>query len=209
MRNSKTKRVYDYWLKLKGPRCAPERRDIAPRSLRGMLPFIFIAERMGPGLSVFRLAGTGLCERYGRELRDHNLDALWSPADRPALRRFVDDVLDIPAPGLVTFRAETIDRRSVSGEMLFLPLCDEEGTVSRLLGCAFATQSTSWLGQRPLVHQFMETASLISSATELAMAPPQPAPPAVRQHKHLRLVVSNDTPLTMAPEESPSRSLGS
>ncbi len=236
MRNVKTKRVFDYWTSLRDGRPAPHRRDVSPRDLKGLLPFVFLAERMGPGLTVFRLAGTGLCERYGRELRDHNLDALWSAPDRPTLRHFIDRVLETPAPGLAVFRAETIDRRTVSGEMLLLPLSDGEGpgTMTRLLGCAFATQSTSWLGQRPLVHQFLEGTRLLATPGEThlnaavgtaplangveAGEPPIAAPPGwrtasedlpvVRQRKHLRLVVSQDAPPPIAPHQKSQSSIG-
>ncbi len=222
MRNTKTTRVYDYWLALKGTRQAPARQDVSPRDLKGLLPFVFLAERMDADVTVFRLAGTGLCERYGRELRDHNLDALWSPGDRPAFRRFVDRVLETPAPGLAAFRAETVDRRSVSGEMLLLPLSDRDGGLTRLMGCAFATQSLNWLGQRPLVHQYLEGTRLIGDAgapherpgllaavgQDAASEDTPIATGVVRQRGHLKLVVSHDTPPAQARGPAPNRSLG-
>ncbi len=197
MQNTKTKTVYDYWTGLKGDRPAPARRDVSPRGLRATLPFVFIAERLEPDLTVFRLAGTGLCERYGRELRDHSIEAIWSHADRPAVRELIDRVLTKPAPGLIAFRAETVDRRGITGEMLLLPLSDDqtppdhqyhEGfasgmhtgqTCRKLLGCAFATQSTASLGQRPLVHQTVVSARLLQDGEPLLHAIPPSAAGAV------------------------------
>lgn len=164
MRNSKTKRVYDYWMQIKGSRPAPSRSDISPRALKGTLPFLFIAERAETDVTVFRLAGTGLCERYGRELRDHGLESVWSVADRPRVRLLIDTVLDMPAPALAQFRAETVDCRAVDGEMLLLPIADETGQLNRILGCAFATESTAWLGRRPLVHQSLTSARFLHDA---------------------------------------------
>ncbi|MGF1454845.1 MAG: PAS domain-containing protein [Alphaproteobacteria bacterium] len=237
MRNTKTKRVFDYWLALKGTRPVPFRRDVSPRDLKGLLPFVFLAERVDAQMTVFRLAGTGLCERYGRELRDHNLEALWSAGDRPAFRRFVERILTTPAPGLASFRAETVDCRSVCGEMLLLPLAnssradpgraergdspDQDAPLTRLLGCAFATQSTSWLGQRPLVHHYLEGTRMIeqpglclettaplkqATAGGPAEAGAQTAP--MRQRGHLKLVVSHDTPPALARQASPHRFIG-
>ncbi len=216
MRNTKTKRVLDYWISLKTGRPVPLRADIHPRDLKGVLPYIFLADCIDPETTIFRLAGTGLCERYGRELRDHNLQAMWPLTDRPTVRHLIERVRSEPAPGILLFRAETIDRRSVSGEILLLPLADQNGTVNKLLGCAFATESTAWLGHRPLVHQkLLETRLLVGGARpEVIAAPAAPvhepaAPqPATAKRSHLRLVVSQDLPEPPPDVTEPTRSSG-
>ncbi len=205
MRNTKTRRLLDYWRTIKGTGAAPARRAVNPRDLRGVLPYIFLADAVSPDVTAFRLAGTGLCERYGRELRDHNLQTMWTPSDRVSLRGLIARVLREPAPGLAAFRAETIDRRAVAGEMLLLPLLDQDGAPTKLLGSVFATESTASIGDRPLVHQRLEGTSLLDIIAEPAPEPEHPAPPALRRKGHLSLVVSQDTPPALAPDH-PSHS---
>jgi hypothetical protein len=212
MRNAKTKQVSDYWLDLRGNKNVPARADINPKALRQVLPFIFLADIMSPDVTAFRLAGTGLCERYGRELRDHNLQTMWRPADRVAIRGLIVNAVKQTTPGLATFRAETIDRRSVACEMLLLPLLDQKNNITKLLGCTFATESTTHLGNRALVYQRLETTKLIlSDGTYDAdvTAPDQTQEAAIREKGHLRLVVSQDLPdddaVALVPESVSNR----
>ncbi len=201
MRNAKTRLVLDYWTHLRGARRLPARRDVDPRGLRSVLPFVFLADAPSADATPIRLAGTGLCERYGRELRGHNLQALWRPGDRPAVRDVIAHVLATPAPALARFHAETIERIEVAGELLLLPLSDESGAVTKLMGCAFATESTARLGSRPLISQRLDGVDYDMTQWR---GDPSPAAPAVapateiRRKGHLALVVSQDHPDAMA-----------
>lgn len=194
LRNPKTSWVLSYWLGLKGPRVAPWRRDVAPRDLKSVLPYLFIAECVDYGETIFRLAGTGLCERYGRELRDQNLVEMWPSRQQPAINTLIEQVIVRPVPGVLAFRAETADQRSISCEMLLLPLMTDDRRITRLMGSIFASEHASWLGERPLEHQWLVSAQLLGDDDILEPL----ALPTERGHggprPYLQLVVSQDQP---------------
>lgn len=209
MRNSRTRLLLAYWARLpRGTSGVPQRADVSPRGIKRMLPFVFLADAPGSEATMIRLAGTGLCERYGRELRDHNLQAMWTPKDRIAVRGLISNVLKERRPGLATFLGESLERRQITGEMLLLPLADETGAVTKLLGSVFAVEPTARFGRRPIVHQHLIDTDLLEAPYDLdvtetpaevtvGMTPPDAlvteAPDhdtAIRRKGHLRLVVS-------------------
>ena len=119
MKNPKSRALYHYWNGLRQGREVPCRKDIDPRQIKMLLPDIFILERFDHDHLVFRLAGTRICDFYGREFRAHNFLTLWRGRDRFQMRDFLKDVLDKPAPGVAMSRAESarssIDRHGNSG----------------------------------------------------------------------------------------------
>ncbi len=87
MRNPKTRALYHYWNGLRQGRDVPCRNDIEPRQIKNLLPDIFILEHFDNDHLVFRLAGTRLCEFYGREFRAHNFLSLWRESDRFTMQK--------------------------------------------------------------------------------------------------------------------------
>src|SRR5690606_8637806 len=78
---------FHYWHGLRGPRAAPQRLEIEPAHIAGILPRVFVLERMDFEMYRFRIAGTKLCEQFGLELRGRNLLDFWSAEDRFILKR--------------------------------------------------------------------------------------------------------------------------
>jgi len=186
-----TRALYYYWSGLKQGRLVPGREDIAPRQIKTILPNLFILERFDSNHFVFRLAGTAICERYGREFRAHNFLTLWRGEDRLQMRAHINDVITQQSPGFTTCRAETIDRFSVDAELLMLPLMDKFGAVTLILGCAYATSSTDDLGYRKLVNQrIIHSRLLLNPSTGLNTPAAPPPRPTHLGRPHLRLVVS-------------------
>ena len=192
MNHPQTRALYYYWNGLKQGRLVPAREDIVPRQMKKQLPNIFILERFDSKHFVFRLAGTAICERFGREFRAHNFLTLWRGDDRPQMHDHLNEVINSQTPGFITCRAETIDRNSVDVEILMLPLMDKFGAITQILGSAFATSSTDELGHRKLVSQHIVHARiLINPGTDLAN-PAIPPKPTYLGRPHLRLVVSRN-----------------
>ncbi|WP_254622303.1 PAS domain-containing protein, partial [Stenotrophomonas sp. GbtcB23] len=81
MRNQVSQIIFDYWTDLKGDRGAPLRTEIDPTALRHLLPHLFIATVGLEGYPVFRLAGTRICDLFGRELRGAGFAEIWLEDD--------------------------------------------------------------------------------------------------------------------------------
>lgn len=72
--------IYAYWDELRGKSAAPRREDIEPSKLKTHLGDLFILTDKGEETPFFRLAGTRLCDLFGRELRDRPFSELWPAA---------------------------------------------------------------------------------------------------------------------------------
>lgn len=214
MKHKVTRALIDYWCTLRGDCLAPTRSDIEPRDIPRVLPYVFILERRDAWSYRFRLAGTGLCNIYGMELRGHNLMAFWRHGCQEQLRLLLNDVVASASVGLVDYTAETPDHREVSMEMVLLPLAQDNGEITRVLGAAAPLDDFPWLGDHMLTHQWIEHAELINPDRLPVPVPahaargravperlPQPAPiaslgtrraPLASERPYLRLVKSEN-----------------
>ena len=191
MYNQKTTALFYYWMGLKQTRPAPSRRDIEPRQIKSLLPNLFMLERVDTKHIIFRLAGTAFCERYGREFREHNFLALWRGDDHLRVRTLIDQLLDQAKPGLITYRGESIDRLTLDSEILLLPICDENGQLTRLMGAAQPLKPVSTLRHRKIVKQWILDCDILNpSAAPASVNNGAPRPLRV-DTPNLRLIVAN------------------
>ncbi|WOF74391.1 PAS domain-containing protein [Parvibaculaceae bacterium PLY_AMNH_Bact1] len=186
--------LLDYWNELRGSRPAPKRSEIEPRDLKRVLPHVFILERNDRWTYRFRLAGTGLCNVYGMEFRRHNMAALWQDESQQEILKLLNDVTGTGAIGLVEYTAETPDNRQLSLEMVLLPLAQDNGAVTRVLGAIVALDEFPWVGEHMLVRQWVDRIQRLDPE-ELPAAPPVISP--------ARKVIQ-----AMPPRHSPIPSLG-
>lgn len=148
-----SQKLYAYWDRVRNGRVAPRRFEIEPAKISALLPETFIAERNGARGYRFRLAGTRICEQFGRELRGTDLLDLWADAGRRAVSSMLHTVLTDAAIGYGRCRAFGRDNRHVCFEFLFLPLIHIGETPNRLLGAFTAMEPPFWLGTEPLLRQ--------------------------------------------------------
>jgi hypothetical protein len=132
---------------------APYRFEIDPAKIAALLPETFIAECEGrPGFRI-RLAGTKICEQFGRELRGIDFLALWTGKDRDTVASLIGKVINDGAVAHGRFRATTRTGRKVSFEFVLLPLIHNGTAANRLLGAITAIEPPFWLGAEPLERQ--------------------------------------------------------
>src|SRR5438552_5299077 len=86
MKHSSIRELFDYWNERRGRRPAPERGDIEPGDIRGVLADTFILAFDAPASHPFRIAGTRVCALFGRELKGEAFVNLWTAESRPLLR---------------------------------------------------------------------------------------------------------------------------
>jgi hypothetical protein len=146
MRNEATRKVYDYWLRIKGDRPAPLRSEIDPTALRRLLPYLFILTPGAEGAPEFRLAGTRICEIFGRELRGAAFSGLWDGDPDPA--EIARDVMRLEQPAILDGRTRN-GETAIGFEVLLLPLRSGE-TADRLLGSFLPQASPAPPVTRPL-----------------------------------------------------------
>ena len=175
MQQTTSRELYAYWDRVRNGRLAPLRFEIEPAKVARLLPVTFIAECEGLLTYRFRLAGTKICEQFGRELRGGDLLALWEPDDRHALASLLRHVVSDAAAGRVLFDAFSDANRRAHFELLVMPLIHTGPAINRLLGAITAIDPPFWLGSAPLVRLEMAEINLIWPDGEPAPASAAPS----------------------------------
>lgn len=152
MQRTTSRLLYNYWNSARNGRPAPQRFDIDPAKIAPLLPETFILECGGLLGFRFRLAGTRICEHFGRELRGEDLFTLWSHRDRDAIRTLTTAIVTERAIGALRFDGFADDDRPAAFEMLLLPLTHLGTSVTRIMGAVTAIDPPYWLGAVPLTR---------------------------------------------------------
>ena len=142
--------LYAYWNEVRGERVAPRRFDIEPAQLGGVLAETFILECDDTKKATFRLAGTRVCDTFGREFRGAAFLDLFALEDQSSLVLAFDDVRTHGAVLVLDAEARAPGHASVRFEILLMPLVHTGTSISRLLGSITAIDPPVWLGSEPL-----------------------------------------------------------
>lgn len=125
--------VLDYWTSLKRGRAIPRRADFRPGAIVRRLPTISLVEVSEDGYR-YRLAGTGLREAFGIDLTGRGLDDMSTACDLPHWRTVCEDVVRAGAPASGFLPLQSGLRPPMVQAWLRLPLADETGAVTTILG---------------------------------------------------------------------------
>jgi hypothetical protein len=151
MQQPTSRQLYAYWDGLRNGRIAPRRFEIDPARIAGLLHETFIAECTGLLEFRFRLAGTKICQQFGRELRGVDFLGLWSVEDRDAMASLVRNVQTDGAVAHGVFHGFSRTHRKASFEFTLMPLIHTDLAINRLFGAITAIEPPFWLGTEPLV----------------------------------------------------------
>jgi hypothetical protein len=174
-----------YWEGLRQGDRLPMRRAIDPRGLVGVLDRVFLAERIGRGLAQIRIAGSGLSEFAGMDLRGLPLGCLLAPASRAPLAETLERVFT----GLAVAEIDLVADRAPDGDLvarlLLLPLEDEAGGRLVLGVMGFATPHPARC--KLLLSARREERLVLDPAPQ---EPHAPVAVPIRRLRHLALVHS-------------------
>ena len=135
-----------YWSRLRRGRAVPDQADIDPKALKRILPVVFLLDARPDGRFVYRLAGTGLCERYGTELRGLNFLSQWDADSRGRLGPLLRESLTQHMPLCLTSIGATQDCRMVEIETVLMPITYGPGAPKHFLGIAQLLSDPAALG---------------------------------------------------------------
>lgn len=124
-----------YWRSLAPSGEVPVRGAIEPREIGPCLRHCYMATLVAPGLARIRFAGQELEQVFGMDVRGMPMSALFDAGSRVRLHDALERVAGSPA--IVELPLQTdqgFPRRNLPGRMSLLPLRDEAGAVSRILG---------------------------------------------------------------------------
>lgn len=150
MRHKNSLELYNYWSSKRGDRPAPSRTDIEPGDIRRLLPDVFICELGTRDQLTFRLAGTGLCNLYGRELKGCRFSEMWLDSGMRSANRTGAAVASGATPAVLSLDGLSQSGRVLHAEMLLLPVLGPTDAYDRLIGLASVFDPPYWIGHDPI-----------------------------------------------------------
>lgn len=158
--------LFRFWESMRAEKAAPRRDELDLRQIRQLVPNLFIADYvLKSRMFRWRLAGTGICDVYRRELTGTNFLAGWDHFEADTIGRFLAGTIRHLQPCLMRFRFFT-DRDQVFGaEVVGFPLTAADGKTTHILGGMFTFRDAHSLGYTALTH--LELSAARSIWTEL------------------------------------------
>ncbi|WP_183838104.1 PAS domain-containing protein [Rhizobium etli] len=150
MRVQTTIEVFDYWNRIRGAADAPLKSQVEPSAVPHLLQSLFILEAREDGDIVFRLAGTRICDLFGRDLRGERFSSLWAHGQHADIERTAVGVMDHAMPALFNATGYSTVGHQASFEIIMMPLRSSHGACDRVLGAIAPVAAASWLEIVPL-----------------------------------------------------------
>jgi hypothetical protein len=196
MKHKNSHLLVGYWSRLRRGRAVPDQTDIDPRAIKRMLPYVFILDVSDVSRPGYRLAGTGLCQRFGYELKGTDFLAGFDPQSRSAVVDALRQALRTKQPVSLSSIGASADCGMVELETVLAPISFSTERATRFIGLTQVLSDTVQLGGRPIDVQRLIATQTVSEDDPVASVDHLPSPPMPvfgrRQTPHLRLVVSND-----------------
>jgi hypothetical protein len=193
--------LYAYWNRLRGARSAPERNDVDPGAIRGVLADTFVLDFDASCGFPFRIAGSRANALFLKELRGFSFLELWRGADREDLDSILHCVADEAQAFLIGAEARPPNLDAVDVEIILMPLRHHGLTHARVLGGLAVHAAPAWMGLRGAGPIALTSFRALDPPTRERRAPEGAAPvdfslrDMPRRYKHL-FVYPGDRPAT-------------
>jgi len=151
MKHSSSRELFAYWNKQRGFRPVPDRAEIEPGAIRGVLGDTFILSVTPRSEYPFRLAGKRVCALFCRELRDELFPSLWMEEGRAEISARVGIVVNESVGLVANAQAKNAEGATLELELLLLPLALRGNARARIIGTLVPRESPYWLGISPVV----------------------------------------------------------
>jgi hypothetical protein len=202
MKHKNSHLLVGYWSRLRSGRDVPDQTDIDPRQIKRLLSYTFILDCENPARPVYRLAGTGLCERFGFELKGTGFLAHWESQSGLALAPLLRQSLQMRQPVCLSSIAATADNGMAELETILAPVSFNGSPPTRFFGLVQMLSDPTPLLGRTIAYERLIASQLIREDEPLpsydqTLPPPPPPSAMIKAHPkapYLRLVVNQDHP---------------
>jgi hypothetical protein len=137
--------LYAYWNRLRGARSAPERNDVDPGAIRGVLADTFVLDFDARRGFPFRIAGSRTNALFLKELRGFSFLDLQRSADRKELDSILHCVADEAQAFLIGAEARLPNLDAADVEIVLMPLRHHGLTHARVLGGFAVHAAPAWM----------------------------------------------------------------
>ncbi|WP_407175329.1 PAS domain-containing protein [Bradyrhizobium sp. STM 3562] len=157
MKHPSSREFFAYWDGKRGSARAPDRSDIEPNAVRGLLGDIFVLSCDLDAGYPFRVAGTRVCALFGRDLKDESFAALFTRESRREIEDIATVVAEEMLPSIAGLTATAADGTRTHLELLLLPFNARAHTPISMTGLLAAFESNpGMLGALELVsHRYL------------------------------------------------------
>jgi hypothetical protein len=134
MKHPSNRRFFAYWDEKRGFARAPDRSEIEPGPMRELLGDIFVIGYDKPAGFPLRVAGTRVCARFGRDLKNLPFPDLFTDTARGEIEEMVTVVCEEQLVAVAGLTAMTEAGTKAHLEMLLLPFAQRAHTPISLTG---------------------------------------------------------------------------
>jgi hypothetical protein len=147
------------------------------------VPNLFIAEYAEASATFrWRLAGTAVCELFGRELTGTNMLADWDGFETEVIARHLHITLSALQPCLLRFRLRLDQDEVIGAELAGFPAVSADGKTPHIFGGVFAFREPSGPGRSAITRLELSAARTIwTEHLNSELAPERPAIQTFRQ----------------------------
>ncbi len=201
MKLAATIELYAYWNRLRGARSAPERNDVDPGAIWGVLADTFVLDFDARRGFPFRIAGSRTNALFLKELRGFSFLDLWRSADRKELDSILHCVADEAQAFLIGAEARQPHLDAADIEIILMPLRHHGLTHARVLGGLAVHAAPAWMRLSDAGPIALTSLRALDSPTRERLKPEDAAPLGFslrdppKRYKHL-FVYSGDRPAT-------------
>src|SRR3984893_345709 len=121
MKHPSSREFFAYWDEKRGSARAPDRSEIEPGAVRGLLGDIFVLSYDNSAGYPFRVAGTRVSALLGCDLKDRSFSALFKPDGRREIEEIISVVAEEMLAAVAGITATAQDGSSAHLELLLLP----------------------------------------------------------------------------------------
>ena len=144
--------LFRFWEAARGEMPAARKQDLDLKKIAGILPNICILERdLNKPSYKWRLAGTGICQIWGKEITGHDVLEGWGDFERQTMASGFDMVIATLQPYVARFRAVNDLGSEIGIEFIAFPIQDSNCGAIQILGAVVPFRSPDWLGTQNLM----------------------------------------------------------
>jgi len=153
--------LFRYWETIRMEDSAPNRRGLDLDKIRPLVPSLFIIERHPLKGYIWRLAGTGLCQLWRRELTGTLVLYGWDAFEKHTTERLLDGVVAAHQPFVLRLQLLTSLGHDIGVEMMGLPLRSIAGNDTHVFGAVMPFRDIGMLGYDRVSGVELSTARVI------------------------------------------------
>lgn len=126
--------LFRYWETIRGEMSAPPRDWLDLKTIRNLVPFLFMIERKHGKDHAWRLAGSRVCDLWGMELTGKPAFTQGERFERETVARLLDGVIDEHQPFVLRFRLKSALGMNMAAEFVGLPMLSRDGQSTYVFG---------------------------------------------------------------------------